>query len=187
MLVGLLTFTFIFLMSTTVFAHEIGEVAGTTTDETSEIDEESDNQSPRVRPRPIPFGEVRSSDEDSDASSSPRLRLQDKREDLKQAREDIRERFSGPQRRLEQHVKGRFQGIMFLIGARFDTAITRLERIADRIDSRTVALTEDGLELGEASTLVRNARAHLEEAGEFLEIALADVELALESDTPTIT
>ena len=169
----------IFLIGMPTLVH--GDDESTTTNEISKPAEETDK---RLRVRPVPFGEVRSLDEDSDATSSLRDRLQDRRDERQQTRESIRERFSGSQGQLEQRVKGRFMGLMALIGARFNAAIDRFERIAVRIDSRVEDLEGEGLELDEAATLVNEARAHIADAQTLIDEVLDALELALDSDTP---
>lgn len=179
--VFVLVISFLIGMPTLVHGDVHGDNESTTTDEVSEPIKETDE---RLRVRPVPFGEVRSLDEDSDATSSLRDRLQDRRDERQQTRESIRERFSGSQGQLEQRVKGRFMGLMALIGARFNAAIDRFERIAVRIDSRVEDLEGEGLELDTAATLVNEARAHIADAQTLIDEVLDALELALDSDTP---
>ena len=184
-LLGVCALALIFLIGMPALVHgvehENGESAADRVDEESELTEETDKR-PRVRP--LPFGEARSLNEDHDASSTLRDRLQDRRDGHKETREGIRDRFGGSQGQLDQRVKGRFMGLMALIGARFNAAIDRFERIANRIDSRISTLDEGGLELSEALALVAESRAHIANAQTLIDEVLDALELALESDTP---
>src|SRR3989344_4299419 len=77
---------------------------------------------------------------------------------------------------IERHIK--------IMGERFQAAIERLGRLADRIDARIVKLEEKGFDLSEAEAKLPLARTAIDEAVQAAEDAEAALEAALTSEDP---
>ena len=67
---------------------------------------------------------------------------------------------------------------------RFRTAIGRLEKLADRVDSRIVKLEEKGLDLSKAKQLLAEARIEVESAKSALGGLLVKTDTALGENEP---
>jgi hypothetical protein len=95
-------------------------------------------------------------------------------------REAATERLAG----LREDQQNRFINLVRNVFTRMEAAVTRLENIGDRIETRIETLDSEGYDVAPARKPLADARAKLAEARERLQDAKADAEDGLVSDTP---
>jgi DNA repair exonuclease SbcCD ATPase subunit len=110
---------------------------------------------------------------------------QDKKVEMEGKREEKKLEREEKKRELHDKKKDRIHAHLERILHRFRAAIGRLEKMADRVDSRILKFEEDkGVDLSEASALVDETRRHLEAAKSALSSILSEAETALGAEDP---
>jgi len=126
--------------------------------------------------------------EGDDASTTARERLRERKE---QAREKIKEQKEKHEEKRDARMEKRRQLRDARINAytermvhRFDVAIDRLSKIADRIDSRIEKFTERGADTTEAQNAIASAQTKITAAKQETDTIKTDIDEALSSDDP---
>jgi exonuclease VII small subunit len=86
--------------------------------------------------------------------------------------------------RLREDAVRRIKAFMARILRRFDAAIVRLEKVADRIEARIEKLEAKGFVLSEASQLLVAARGEVKAASKAIDEVRATIDSVLDSDQP---
>lgn len=109
----------------------------------------------------------------------------ERRSNLEAAREERTAAREERRGQLQDAARDRIKGAITKIKERMENAVTRLGGVADRIESRAEKLEERGVDVSEVLTLVREARAEIDEAALILRGEIdSDTDAALDSDTP---
>jgi actin filament associated protein 1 len=104
-------------------------------------------------------------------------KIQEKKDKKKLEKKEKRKKLSAKR-------KDRIKAYIERILNRFRTAIGRLEKLADRVDSRIVKLEEKGLDLSKAKQLLAEARIEVESAKSALGGLLVKTDTALGENEP---
>ena len=98
-------------------------------------------------------------------------------DELRQKRDDLRERVATRQAQNRQNVVSRIKTVFGNILSRFDAAMARLDKLADRIASRIDKLKERGVD----TSIAEAKLAEAEKAGLAANSAINNAKLAVEA------
>jgi hypothetical protein len=109
---------------------------------------------------------------------------QDVREKVGDVRRQIREKRQEIRQRLAERKKIRIKAFFNRMAKRMDFAVIRLNKLADRIESRLNKFEQMGKDIGDSRVLLEEARTAILSAKTAIEEAKSKIDEVLESDEP---
>ncbi|MBU3925574.1 hypothetical protein KJ763_00180 [Patescibacteria group bacterium] len=120
------------------------------------------------------------------ASTSPVQQKEKIKQRIEEQKENMAQKFTAQkeklQQRLEETKRIRVRAYWGRIMGRMGIAVIRLERIADRIDSRLDKLQENGADISEPQVLLETAKTKIADAKLAVENVKTKIEEILNSD-----